>query len=493
MFPLREAQRQNDQAANQTLSPSLGPNEQSRRNSRLSCALVAQIPNRGLAILLVRQETLTIVARVAEAPPFTELRAALRLIAADCVPGSGKRPRLFLDPELGIHFARLVLLEEPVGAASGSSLVFESNFDTTIEGVREARDAHLELLSDTIRAPLDSVFRHCVGFSAGSSAGELAEALADHQVQASASYQGHPQRDLARIRLEQRVRDVLMDFFSQAPKLPPRELYHQAREYVRMRSGADAVLAGLDLDAPAPPVPDAAVRSARLKAGLIPWLRNLSSDLIAYGISQLWNIFYWQRHDKQYDQRARQEAWNDADFRNFGEIAETEDYALQNSLTHVVKLKGPERLGVLRASHGYIDVMARNHFDEIGQLGGIPTIHFAKWLLVDGDTRLLFLSNYDSSWESYLGDFVDRAAVGLNLAWTCTEEYPHTFLLALQGATDEERFKAWSRSRQRPTQVFYTAYPELSIAALNNNTWIRNGLHRPPGAADLRTWFRRLT
>jgi hypothetical protein len=156
-------------------------------------------------------------------------------------------------------------------------------------------------------------------------------------------------------------------------------------------------------------------------------------------------------------------------------------------------LKGPDRLGVVRASHAYIDAMARNHFDEIGQLGGIPTIHFAKWLLVDDSTRLLFLSNYDSSWESYLGDFVDRAAVGLNLAWTCTEDYPHTFLLALQGATDEERFKAWSRSRQRPTQVFYTAYPELSIAALNNNTWVRNGLHRPPGAADLRAWFRRLT
>jgi hypothetical protein len=441
----------------------------------------------------VRQETLTIVARVAEAPPYTELRAALRLIAADCVPGGGKRPRAFSDPSLGIHFARLVLLEEPADATHGSSLVFESNFDTELDGVGEARDAHLELLCDAVHAPLDSVFRYCVGFGNSSSAAELAEALADHQVQASASYQGHPHRDLARIRLEQRVRDVLLDFFSQAQRLPRRELYHQAREYVRLRVTTDPRLAGLDLDAPAPPMPDAALRSARLKAGLIPWLRNVSSDLLAYALNQLRNIFYWQRHDAQYEQRARQEAWNDADFGNFRDIAETEDHALQNALTHLVSLKGPDRLGVLRASHGYIDVMARTHFDEIGQLGGIPTIHFAKWLLVDGDSRLLFLSNYDSSWESYLGDFVDRAAVGLNLAWTCTEEYPRTFLLALQGATDEERFKAWSRSHQRPTQVFYTAYPELSIAALNNNTWIRNGLHSPPGAADLRAWFRRLT
>jgi len=158
-----------------------------------------------------------------------------------------------------------------------------------------------------------------------------------------------------------------------------------------------------------------------------------------------------------------------------------------------VTLKGADRLAVLLASHGYIGTMARNHFNDIGQLGGIPTIHFAKWLLVDDDTRLLFLSNYDSSWESYLGDFVDRAAIGLNwlgraaiitrvrCSWLCSAR------------SDEERFKAWSRAHQRPTQVFYTAYPELGIAALNNNTWIRCGLHDPPSNSDLRSWFRRLT
>ena len=75
----------------------------------------------------------------------------------------------------------------------------------------------------------------------------------------------------------------------------------------------------------------------------------------------------------------------------------------------------------------------------------------------------------------------------------CTHQYPRTALLVFFGATDEERFKAWSRAHQRPTQVFYTAYPELSIAALNNNTWIRCGLHRAPGAIDLRAWFRRIT
>ena len=454
---------------------------------------VAQKPRRALARVIVRQETLTIVARVAGAPPFTGLRAALRQLSDDCVPGGGARPRAFADPALGIHFARLALLEESATAEHGSSLIFESNFDTAIEGANEARAAHLELLCAAIGARLGSVFQYCEGFSSELAAGDLADALTRLQVLASAAYQGHTERDLSRIRLEQRLREVLMDFFARAPKGLPRDLYHDAREHVRLQIASDPLLAGLDLDGPAPPAPDAALRTERLSAGLAVWFRNISGSLLAFALSQLRNIVTWQRKDSEYDQRVQQEAWTDAEHRSFAEIAGTEDYALQNALTHVVPLKSADRLAVLVASHGYIDLMAKNHFDDIGQLGGIPTIHFAKWLLLDGNTRLLFMSNYDSSWESYLGDFVDRAPIGLNLAWTCTDRYPKTLFLALGGANDEERFKAWSRAHQRPTQVFYTAYPELGIAALNNNTWIRCGLHHPPGASDLRGWFRRLT
>jgi hypothetical protein len=444
-------------------------------------------------MLVVRQETLTVVARVTGAPPFTGLHAALSGIAADRLPGGGARPRVFADPALGIHFARLVLLEEPESGTLGSSLIFESNFDTPFEDAAQARFEHLKRLCETIRGPLASVFQFCSGFAPEPSAAQLAQWLAEHQVQASASYQGHIQRDLPRIRLEQRLRNVLLDFFAEAPKTSPRELYHAAREHVRLQCDSDPLLAGLDLDQPPPPVPDAKVRRQSSSAGIIPWFENLSSDMLAYVLGELRHIVSRQKQDLEYDQRARQEAWTAADRRRFAEIAATEDHALQNALTHVVPLKGPERLALLLFSHGYIDAMARNYFDDIGQLGGIPTIHFAKWLLVDDNTRLLFLSNYDSSWESYLSDFVDRAAIGLNLAWTCTAEYPRTRYLVLGGASDEERFKAWSRAYQRPTQVFYTAYPELGIATVNNNTWIRCGLHRPPGAAELRAWFRRLT
>ncbi|MEO8901306.1 MAG: hypothetical protein ABI627_07255 [Polyangiaceae bacterium] len=400
---------------------------------------------------------------------------------------------MFAHESLRIHFARLALLEEPAGSDYGPQLILESNFDTAFEDGPAARTAHLELLCDTARGPLLTVFEHCTGFGAELSAAEFSAALGRKLVPATAAYQGHTQRDLSRIRLEQRVRDVLVDFFSRAPKASPRELYHAAREHVRLLSANDPLLAGLNLDAPMPPLPSAGVRTMSLSEGYWAWIKNLSFGLLAFALQQLKNILTWQKADPEFDQRTLQEAWTDDDRRRFVEIAATEDHALQNALTHVVPLKGADRLAVLLAAHGYINVMAKRYFEDVGQLGGIPSIHFAKWLLIDDNKRLMFLTNYDSSWESYLGDFVDRAPVGLNLAWVCTKEYPRTALLVFLGATDEDRFKAWSRAHQRPTQVFYTAYPELSIAALNNNTWIRCGLHHAPGAIDLRAWFRRVT
>jgi hypothetical protein len=192
--------------------------------------------------------------------------------------------------------------------------------------------------------------------------------------------------------------------------------------------------------------------------------------------------------------RGHQENWTDRTRAAFSAIAATEDHGTQNALTHVVPLrKGAGRLSTLKHAHAIIDRISQNHFQYIGQLGTIPSIHFAKWLLFDSGRRLLFLSNYDKSWESYLGDFVDRAPEGLNLAWSCTQEYPRTIGLAFEGARDEETFKAWGRAYQVPTQVFYSAYRELTIETINNNTWIRHRLSQPTEAGELDVWFRRLT
>jgi len=175
---------------------------------------------------------------------------------------------------------------------------------------------------------------------------------------------------------------------------------------------------------------------------------------------------------------------------NLGELAEREDFQVQNQLTHVVRVKrGAVRKVSLRLVLWVIGLAAKYQFN-LGSLGGITTIHFARWAFMDGGKRLLFFSNYDGSWENYLGEFIDRAAIGLTAVWSNTVGFPKTKNMVHGGATDEERFKSWTRMRQVPTQLWYSAYPDLTVQNIRQNSRICEGLaERPATEQDLLAWF----
>ena len=105
-----------------------------------------------------------------------------------------------------------------------------------------------------------------------------------------------------------------------------------------------------------------------------------------------------------------------------------------------------------------------------GYLDTINTIHFARWVLLPGANRLMFFSNYGGSWESYLEDFIAKAASGLTGVWSNTEGYPRTRWLFLDGARDGDRFKRWARRQQVPTLFWYSAYPDLNTARIRINS-----------------------
>jgi hypothetical protein len=433
-----------------------------------------------------RQETLTVLARIDRED---ELRSTL----------SALRPEIFASPELAIHFARLAVVPRDASRSDSSAwLVLESNFDTPLDGADAARAAHLDALAGRPPEDLAALFACCTcceGLSGQASPAALAAFWKAHLLPATATYQGHGERDLARIRLEQRLREVVLTFFETVDRASPQELFERVRKHVRAEAADDPLLAGLDVDGPAPALPDPAVRSQYLRENWAPWLKNAKlHDVIPVALRIPEALLDWDRRDVVYDVRGHQEKWTAADRREFSAIAATEDHGTQNALTHVVPLRrGRGRLAVLKHAHAVVNRISQNYFQYIGQLGKIPSIHFAKWVLFESDQRLLFLSNYDKSWESYLGDFVDKAPEGLNLAWSCTQEYPRTVAFAFEGAKDEETFKSWSRAYQVPTQVFYSAYTDLTIEVINNNTWIRHRLHQPASAGGLDTWFRRLT
>ncbi|MFI4944494.1 MAG: hypothetical protein ACHP85_14600, partial [Burkholderiales bacterium] len=103
-------------------------------------------------------------------------------------------------------------------------------------------------------------------------------------------------------------------------------------------------------------------------------------------------------------------------------------------------------------------------------------IHFARWVFIDARQRIIFLSNYDGSLESYMDDFINKVGFGLNLVFSNGIGYPRASFLVAGGSRDERKFKEYLRRHQIPTQVWYKAYPGLTAADLERNLRIREGL-----------------
>jgi len=183
-------------------------------------------------------------------------------------------------------------------------------------------------------------------------------------------------------------------------------------------------------------------------------------------------------------------------------VRDAEDRATQNQLTHVVDIKpGRFRFATLWLVLKAIDITAQV-YSVRGDLGGITTIHFARWVIlrdrrarqpgVRARHRLLFFSNYDGSWESYLGEFIDRAAYGLTAVWSNTVGFPATEHLVCRGARDEEAFKQWTREHQIMTQVFWTGAPGSTVQNIRDDVFIRQQLDRGLADHELTAWLRKL-
>ncbi|MDX1545843.1 MAG: hypothetical protein R3247_02575 [Rhodothermales bacterium] len=167
----------------------------------------------------------------------------------------------------------------------------------------------------------------------------------------------------------------------------------------------------------------------------------------------------------------------------------------QTPLTHVAAVRpGRIRHATLRFVLWGVEAMCRCRYTR-GMIAGIRTIHFARWVRVDGGRRLIFLSNFDGSWINYLAETSDDLAAGpLTALWSNTEGFPPTRWLFHDGARDVDRFAAWTAAGEALTQDWYCAYPALSLFNIDNNTALRHGLSPEVDLDDdgLRLWLRRI-
>ena len=132
-----------------------------------------------------------------------------------------------------------------------------------------------------------------------------------------------------------------------------------------------------------------------------------------------------------------------------------EDLVAQNELTLVTVVR-PGSANRVRAVLAAIDSYAKR-LAPPGSLIGVSTIHFVRWLLIDDARRLVLLSDYDNSWESYIDEFAELILSGLDAIWETSLGYPP------DGARDVPALKRFLRAQQVRADVFYSAYPDDTV------------------------------
>jgi hypothetical protein len=130
---------------------------------------------------------------------------------------------------------------------------------------------------------------------------------------------------------------------------------------------------------------------------------------------------------------------------------------------------------MVRLCLGLVNLAASRIF-ILGTLDTMTTIHFARWALFDDNKRVLFLSNFDGTWSSYIGDFSDPPH--LNAVWSNTERFPRTYFLLWRGARDLARFNDHVVEEFQPACFFYTPYGNHSVENILRYLNFRDALAR---------------
>ncbi len=406
---------------------------------------------------MINQNPLTLLTPV-RTDCFEKLNAILEKFKVGLNAGLNERFN-----QLGtLHYARWFILREDsfrdkTAFHIPERLVFSSNFDGCVE-------EQVIGLVTVFPEYFDELYECCEGYpeAAARNADSRKNYLMQWKVNANAFYVGAPGRSLQQIKQEDRLKNFIWNFINQhnwdgTPAV-------QIQKAIQQEVDKNPEFEWSKKQAPVPST---------------NWPGLIIMGLIIFILSPviiIWILvlhFFYERNDKNCEVKRSQ--LNDDLVRR---LETDEDLFNQNQFTQVLVMKpGKVRLITVLALMLFARTLISNFFVK-GKLMGIPTIHFARWVLIDDNKHMMFFSNFDGSWQQYLGDFIDKSGWGLTGIFSNTVNFPKTKFLFTGGAYDEEHFLAWSRGTQILTQVWYSAYHHLSIKNIVNNTLIRNELRK---------------
>jgi hypothetical protein len=384
-----------------------------------------------------------------------------------------------------LHFARFVVLDHRTAedvTVYGSapydwpkSLAFLGDCDGPTE------DFLGELVA-VAENGLRRIFSHCRGFEQGA---DLLQWLKAHSKAPAANYVNWRGRTVRQIREECALRDTLVAFVeshrSELSGLDPRQVLYRLQDVVRTE-----VEAGRLTLTPPEPTP--------LSWRAHNWLHFIGVPLLLLVAAPLLVIYlplfaYQLRRREKSDPEITPRPAVD----HVKQLASLEDHDVTNQFSALGAVKpGLFRRWTVTFFIWVLDYGARHIFNH-GYLTRVKSIHFARWVFLDNKRLLFFASNYDGSLESYMDDFINKVAWGLNLVFSNGVGYPRSRWLILDGAKDEQKFKNFIRRHELPTEVWYNSHPGLTAFDLERNTHIRAGIEKMAMSDDeIRLWLKLL-
>jgi hypothetical protein len=366
-----------------------------------------------------------------------------------------------------LHFARLLILDDKttedvrVYGLPPKTYPIYLAFLGDIDGDEES---FLTELVKVTASGLRMLFSCCTGFESGT---DLLTWMKEHRKPSIANYVNWRGRTVRSVREEAALQQAIESYIQTRPSLEnmsPKEVHAKVRQFVLTEKNSGRLT--LTPESPTP-------------VGW--WIGNLlhlvGVPLLVLILSPLLIViapFYIIR--LRMLEKTDPEVCPTVDQAYAEELSRGEDHYVTNQFSAM----GSFKPGLLRLLTG-IGVLstvnyAARHIVRQGRLGRVRSIHFARWVFLDGTDRMIFCSNYDGSVESYMDDFINKAGFGLNAAFSNGIGYPRTNWLVLDGCADERKYVEYLRRHTLPTQVWYQAYPGLTAIDLERNWRIRQGL-----------------
>jgi hypothetical protein len=383
-----------------------------------------------------------------------------------------------------VHFARFLIFDDRTTADIGVYGVPAPTYPLTLAFLGDIDGNYETFVRDLVRhagAGLRRVFMCCEGFDDST---DLATWMKRCEQPPAAFYTNWRGRTMQQVREEAALSSAIAARLQAEPSLAhgdPRDLHAALRRHVLAESAAGRL--SLTPESPTP---------WRWRIANLVHLATLPVAGLALlpAVLVYLPIFVLQLRRRE---RSDPEMIPRVDEHHAARLAEIEDREATNQFSAMGSLKPGRFRRWLTALVLYLIDYGARHIYIRGRLARVHTIHAARWVFLDGGRRVFFGSNYDGSLESYMDDFINKVAFGLNLVFSNGVGYPTARWLVLDGARNEQRFKSYLRRHQLATEVWYNGHAGLTAHQLERNARLRRGLESTaPSSQQLADWCRLL-